>query len=670
MIARFTKHPERWPLPALALIVLLGAATLTNAQQDSMTAAEARELASFGKDFVEVLDRRDFAKAEPLFDTAVKKALPEAKLKKTWDDLLKESGPFGKVTGYRVERFLSKRIVLVRCEFQNGPLDAKIVYSAQKKITGLWFVPTAVGSEYRSLADLDTSQSFGDLQTRIYVIREETGPETKALVEAILRANKTPSDPEGHVTLVEGTKLIVRASADRFRMIEEMLASGCIIHVDNNWMTVASFNLTPRERFAKDSASAQDLGKRIVEVVEEMLYGKEGKAKAYEQGRRLWYDPATFQLTITDYPDRIKLVSDYLASLPQLEQRGTGAPAETHEQTAGKPDLKATADQLTHTVIAPHLEEKITSGTNVLWCDTFQLAWNEFCDLAGGPIQMDSPPAMVAILNKRTASKEDLDQASYVAMAGLAEKGIFERIRSELGRKFGGLENPDLLNSVPQDGFVAYAYLFKELPFQWAFTRFHDYLTFAGYRVDAFGIHQYSVKEENEAKMATQVAVVDYKGRGNLIVELKTKANDDRLILAMVPPEASLGETIAMVRQRVLKATPTQMKEMTTLEIPVLNFDLFKTYSQLHGRSIHSANKEVDGGKIALAAQTVRFRLDERGAVLKSEAIVWGGIGEQLIFDKPFLILLERRDARNPYFALWVGNAELLVPVEKKPVKR
>ena len=79
---------------------------------------------------------------------------------------------------------------------------------------------------------------------------------------------------------------------------------------------------------------------------------------------------------------------------------------------------------------------------------------------------------------------------------------------------------------------------------------------------------------------------------------------------------------------------------------------------------------EVDGGKIALAAQTVRFRLDERGAVLKSEAIVWGGIGEQLIFDKPFLILLERRDARNPYFALWVGNAELLVPVEKKPVKR
>ena len=32
-----------------------------------------------------------------------------------------------------------------------------------------------------------------------------------------------------------------------------------------------------------------------------------------------------------------------------------------------------------------------------------------------------------------------------------------------------------------------------------------------------------------------------------------------------------------------------------------------------------------------------------------------------MIFDKPFLIILERANAKMPYFALWVDNAELLV---------
>ncbi len=31
-----------------------------------------------------------------------------------------------------------------------------------------------------------------------------------------------------------------------------------------------------------------------------------------------------------------------------------------------------------------------------------------------------------------------------------------------------------------------------------------------------------------------------------------------------------------------------------------------------------------------------------------------------MVFDRPFLVMLERADARNPYFVLWVDNAELL----------
>ena len=112
------------------------------------------------------------------------------------------------------------------------------------------------------------------------------------------------------------------------------------------------------------------------------------------------------------------------------------------------------------------------------------------------------------------------------------------------------------------------------------------------------------------------------------------------------------------------------MVDMENLYVPVLNFDVLRVYSELCGHPIRSANKKLDGTNIALAAQTIRFRLDERGAVLKSEAIMCFGLtSRNLVFDKPFLILLKRRDAKRPYFALWVGNAELLVPVVKKPIK-
>jgi hypothetical protein len=33
-----------------------------------------------------------------------------------------------------------------------------------------------------------------------------------------------------------------------------------------------------------------------------------------------------------------------------------------------------------------------------------------------------------------------------------------------------------------------------------------------------------------------------------------------------------------------------------------------------------------------------------------------------MVFDKPFLVVLERADAMSPYFVMWVDNPELLVP--------
>lgn len=113
------------------------------------------------------------------------------------------------------------------------------------------------------------------------------------------------------------------------------------------------------------------------------------------------------------------------------------------------------------------------------------------------------------------------------------------------------------------------------------------------------------------------------------------------------------------------------MIELEKLYIPVLNFDVLRKYSELYKHPIHTANENIDGTSITFAAQSIRFRLDERGAILKSEGIDASGLTERnLVFDKPFLIMLKRQEAKVPYFALWIGNTELLVPKSKKSAEK
>ena len=71
------------------------------------------------------------------------------------------------------------------------------------------------------------------------------------------------------------------------------------------------------------------------------------------------------------------------------------------------------------------------------------------------------------------------------------------------------------------------------------------------------------------------------------------------------------------------------------------------------------------------AEQIIRFRFDEKGTLLRSESSMATktSVRERpvdLVFDRPFLVLLQRVGASAPYFALWVDNAELLVPWSSK----
>lgn len=344
---------------------------------------------------------------------------------------------------------------------------------------------------------------------------------------------------------------------------------------------------------------------------------------------------------------------------PAKPKPETSTKVVTYAPIGGSPIRQIDAGSLRGTIVTPHLDCAITGGKNVLWCATFQVAWNELCDLLGGPIQCRGAQEMAEGLNRRAVTRVDLDEASCVAMAGYPTGGpddILDRIAAAMKGKFGEAVKPQLLpkrRSVGHDDWVAYACLFKELPFEWAFERMKDWgLTFGGHGVESFGIHQLRSREENEVKAAGQVLLYDYKSTEDFIIELKTQSNSDRLILAKIQPAATLSETIHAVEERLSASTPRGIVEMSDLFIPVLDFDVVRRYPEL--------------SDLGTAIQQIRFKLDETGAVLKSEAVLVKATADRLFFDKPFLVMIQRTDAQFPYFALWVANAELLVPFHQE----
>lgn len=339
----------------------------------------------------------------------------------------------------------------------------------------------------------------------------------------------------------------------------------------------------------------------------------------------------------------------------------------------GKRLLTASVSDLKTTVVTPHLQTPIARGTNVLWCGTFQLAWNEVCRLIGEDVHFVEDPPMVAVLNKKAFTRDDLDAESYVAVAGFVRDGIRARIQAELQRKFKGRASPRLLpdmGSSPRwQDITAYAYLFKHLEFATPFEKLDEPLYFQDTRVPAFGMG--SEYKPVHKQMCSQVIILDYRSPDDFIIELKTKAVLDRLILAKITPGATLAETIAHVTSRCEETAPTMARDGDILKVPKLNFDLSRSYHEILRRRLVAKNPDVAKDlRLLRADQYIRFQMDEKGVVLESEAVMMFACAAApapppsrhiMIFDKPFLIMLKRERGKSPYFALWVANEELLL---------
>jgi hypothetical protein len=367
----------------------------------------------------------------------------------------------------------------------------------------------------------------------------------------------------------------------------------------------------------------------------------------------------------------------------------------SHEALSGEPALRADAQDLRSTLVTPALDEPLAAGKNVLYCSTLTLAWKELIAHLGGaghrpglrsdepssapgPVKLTEPCPTADRLDRaaQAAAPGDLDEASYVARAGVGPR-VIDAVRADLARKFGGAASPSMVpTGVSPDEIVVYAYLFKNLAFADPFLREDTWgLAFAGkHQVRHFGLWG-EVEADRWEKMARQIVVRDHRSDEDFVVELTTRSTGDRLVVARVPPQATLGATVDHALERAepslfRRLAGGRFRKQDELRVPVIDFDVLRRYVELCGKRLAAR-----GNVIAEAAQSIRFRLDDKGALLKSEAFVGapkGGLRPQFpprrfVCDGPFLVMMARAGSRAPYFALWIDDTELLLPCPPLP---
>jgi len=351
------------------------------------------------------------------------------------------------------------------------------------------------------------------------------------------------------------------------------------------------------------------------------------------------------------------------------------------------PTYSGGSDSLSQTIIIPTLDSPLIGGKNIIWCSSFQLAWNKVKDdVLGEPLQVVEAEEIAARLNSAKQSAADLEPESFYAAAGRIKQGIIEKIHKEMAAKFPSHSVPDFndiadLIDTP-DAILAYSYLIANVPFKYPYRQVGDDFIFIDSNgvktnVAAFGVWGYGRRYKN---MREQAEILFYQQDYNepdrdmrmkeFVVDLCKESSPYQIVAAVLEPRASLEETFEYINNRIEDFKEDELYEHKRylgvndiLMVPEMFWEIDHRFEDLLWKVVSNADPPMP---IVEARQGIKFRLDQYGAMLESEAtFMIAATPRYFRFNRPFLVYMKKRDCERPFFVMWIDNAELLT--KKQP---
>jgi hypothetical protein len=329
-----------------------------------------------------------------------------------------------------------------------------------------------------------------------------------------------------------------------------------------------------------------------------------------------------------------------------------------------------TSDKLKETLIVSTLDEPMPPGKNVIWCASFQMAWNKLKDnVVKEPILLQGAQQASDRLNKAPPVEADLPEGSWYAAAGLVKDGIIEKIKREMNEKFQ--RTPDFSDAGPDTVAAAYAFLQANVKFTIPFFENRKPFLFKDAAGNETAVGSFGVRQEDDyayRNLRKQVEVLYFEVnkeeiQDEFVIDPCCDSSPCQIVLACVPPKGTLEETLKYIEGKIPKEGYSEYRrhliDVDVLLMPNIFYKISHHFRELESKPI--GNRNLAGLVIDPALQDIEFKLDRSGVELASEAkILVKPSARYFIFDRPFLIYIRQRGAPRPFFVMWVSNAELL----------
>jgi len=349
------------------------------------------------------------------------------------------------------------------------------------------------------------------------------------------------------------------------------------------------------------------------------------------------------------------------------------------------------SSDLKQTSIVATLDCPMSEHQNVIWCSTFQIAWDKLKnDIIGKPIQILGAEELANRLNQAKVLQTDIEEKSYYATAGFVEKGIIEQIQTEMKKRFPSESAPvfDKNYKTLPNPILAYSFLGIDIGFKYPFYTGKSAFEFE----DSDGVKtgvtafcgQSSESDRDHERIREQVDILYYeygeqKDSDWFAVDLCKHTQPYQVILALVPGSDTLGEAVSGVEKKISEfkqdpnhSTLCKLRPIDRLIVPDVLYKLTHHFNELIDKKIGNQPWRAEGYFIFEAIQMFDFSLSRTGVIIKSMSFVGARPGggmiprrieepRHLYFNKPFLIYVKKRGAEySPFFVMWVDNAELL----------
>jgi hypothetical protein len=364
---------------------------------------------------------------------------------------------------------------------------------------------------------------------------------------------------------------------------------------------------------------------------------------------------------------------------PAAHPRAGGQPS---PPDTAPPALIASTSSLKRTLVLPTLDTPFPEGKSAIWCSSFQLAWNIFeRDFTHGPIQIRNAEETAARLNKAPQSTADLNAEDYLIAAGSVKAGVLDTIRREMRQRFPGNEPPKI--DAPPEALIAFAFLKAGVRYTYEFNDNPEPFKFTDSTGKTTGVHSFGLLPMSsngpDAPFARRLVALLYEsGNQNkpweFAVDLCRDSTPYQVVVACLKRKGTLAETLADLDAKIKRSPVSANYRLIEDEllVPNMSWRIEHRFKELEGTDKILLNGPSPGLYMAAAWQEIQFKLDRRGAEVKSSAyaIAMDGGPKKLYCDRPFLIFLKKRDDGQLFLVMWVDNAELMQTQEATAPKK